>query len=111
MKREERKQLFHEPGFHPWLWLEVQVRGLIELERLYWQTAHAIRHPLWTYQDWSKWHHRPKVGDWVEDCRHQVHRVTDIQGDDLTLDDDTSVSWMHCCDWPRDTIWSAEGIN
>ena len=69
-----------------------------------WRFCSRMRHPVRTYQDWSKWRDRPQVGDWVEDCRYRVLRVVtfDEASDTITFYDGSTASWMHCCDWPSD---------
>ncbi len=40
---------------------------------------------------------RPKVGEWVEDCRYQWHQVVRRDRFDLTLDDGSQCDWTACC--------------
>lgn len=40
---------------------------------------------------------RPKVGEWVEDCRYQWHQVVRRNRFDLTLDDGSVCDWTACC--------------
>jgi hypothetical protein len=65
-----------------------------------WRLWRIVRHPRVWYSDWRKWHDRPAIGEWIEDCRYQVHQVVRFGGteDDLILDDGHSASWMSCCD-------------
>lgn len=68
-----------------------------ELDRYTWRSRSWIRYPRSNYYRRRKWKSRPVEGDWIEDCRGQVHQVAKADGDDLILDDGYSVSWMHCC--------------
>ena len=74
---------------------------LLKTRRMFWTAIYTMRHPIDSFMRQWKWHNRPNVGDAVIDCRNQYHLVTDIDGDDLTLDDGSKASWMHCCDRPQ----------
>jgi hypothetical protein len=61
-----------------------------------------LRHPADSY--WWHWKasHAPRSGDRVTDCRGLTLTVTAVDGDNLTLEDGTRTSWMHCCGWPSE---------
>lgn len=82
---------------------ELRHPRVLAAERWFWRQWRMIRYPRLYTRDWWKWHKRPAIGDQVEDCRGEVHRVTAFgkTQDDLILDDGTSVSWMSCCDEVR----------
>ena len=45
----------------------------------------------------------PHIGDVVCDCRFRHMRVSQRDGDDLTLEDGFKCSLLHCCDEPGHT--------
>ena len=72
------------------------------IESAWWTVWQWIRHPRENYY-WRKKHRNPpKAGDYVEDCRYQILKVVEVDGDDLLLEDGTTASWMHCCNRPED---------
>lgn len=64
----------------------------------WWTLWQWLRHPVDTFWWNWKWWHRPRPGDYVRDCRGQVHQVIAFVGtdDDLILDDKSHCSWLHC---------------
>lgn len=44
----------------------------------------------------------PVIGDLIEDCRYQVHKIVEINldNDTVILDDGASCSLLYCCSWP-----------
>ena len=65
-----------------------------------WLLRQWMRHPVDSWRWYRKAHSVPSPGDTVVDCRGRTLRVTAVDADDLTLEDGTRVSWMHCCDYP-----------
>jgi hypothetical protein len=67
---------------------------------LYDLTRNWVRYPRRCFADLKHWLTRPLIGDKIEDCRYQTHRVVGYAGteDDLILDDGSHCSWMHCGD-------------
>jgi hypothetical protein len=67
----------------------------------WWTARRWLRHPADSY----RWHRKrmsaPEPGSLVTDCRGKTLRVTAVDGDDLTLEDGTRASWMHCCSYPE----------
>jgi hypothetical protein len=59
-------------------------------------------HPFDTYRFYSKWWHRPKVGDLVLVHDTNVKQVVKLgeTDDDLIFADGSNASWIHCCGWP-----------
>lgn len=46
----------------------------------------------------------PGPGDWIEDCRPEVHQITSVDSrdpDEVTVDDGWTFSLWHCCSLPR----------
>jgi hypothetical protein len=68
---------------------------------VYYITRNWARDPRRCFYDLMKWVNRPLIGDMIEDCRYQHHRVIGhLNGleDDLILDDGSHCSWMNCGD-------------
>jgi hypothetical protein len=82
---------------HPLL-LKVLMRWWA-LQRPFWRALWILHYPRTWICDVRKWHHRPKIGDQVRDCRGEVHTVAGFGGnqDQLVLEDGHGCSWMSCC--------------
>lgn len=70
-----------------------------------WTLWLKIRYARKDFSSRRKWRDRPEIGDLVEDCRGKVLRVKAFgtTEDDLILEDGSTASWMHCCDYPERT--------
>lgn len=68
---------------------------------MFWRSLYPwLLHPVDRYRWHRKGRRVPRAGDFVQDCRGQVHQVVTADGDDLVLDDGYRCSWMHCCGPP-----------
>lgn len=69
-----------------------------------WKTERWFRTRYRILRTWNdpreKWCRSVKVGDYVEDCRGLVLRVSERDGDDVILEDGAHCSLWHCCDDP-----------
>jgi hypothetical protein len=71
-------------------------------EAWWWTTGRWLRHPVESFSFRRKRRNSPVPGDRVTDCRGLTLRVAAVdEYGDLTLEDGTRVSWMHCCSWPE----------
>lgn len=68
----------------------------------WWWLRAWLRHPVDSFGWTWKAVHVPQPGDRVTDCRGLTLVVTAVDGDNLTLEDGTRASWMHCCHYPRE---------
>lgn len=92
---------------NPLYYLEVETKWFLPAERIFFRSWYSIRHPRQAWFDIKRRLQRPKIGEWVVDCRYEYHQVKGYLDsgwyrDTLLFEDGHSASWINCCELPEE---------